>query len=105
MNKLFLALVTSAVAGSGPSAIAADDMKHSMDRMQMMDSNGDGMISKDEFMKYHEKMFDSLKKNQDGMVDIKDMKMHKRMMHKGMMKDHGGMNEQGTMQNEEKPGN
>ena len=48
------------------------DMK--MD-MKMMDTNGDGMISKEEFMKYHEMMFDKMKKNKSGMVDMKAMEM------------------------------
>ena len=53
--------------------------------MKKMDANGDGMISKEEFMKYHESMYDGMKKNKDGMVDMKDMQM----MHEGMMKgDH-----------------
>ena len=40
-----------------------------MKMMKMMDTNGDGMVSKEEFMKYHEKMFDMMDKNKDGMVD------------------------------------
>ncbi len=42
-------------------------------RMQSMDTNGDGMLSKDEFMKAHETMFDSMPKNAQGLVDIKQM--------------------------------
>ncbi|EGF32135.1 hypothetical protein IMCC9480_2874 [Oxalobacteraceae bacterium IMCC9480] len=41
--------------------------------MKEMDANGDGMISKEEFMKHHEKMFDAMPKNKDGMVDMKAM--------------------------------
>jgi Ca2+-binding EF-hand superfamily protein len=48
--------------------------------MKMMDSNGDGMISKDEFMKFHEMMFDKMKKNKSGMIDTHDMDaMHHNM--------------------------
>ena len=84
MNKLLLALVASACVSISLSAFAADDMKHSKDMMmKMMDANSDGMISKDEFMKHHEKMYESMKKNKEGMIDMKDMKM----MHDGMMKD------------------
>lgn len=50
--------------------------------MKMMDMNGDGMISKEEFMKYHESMFDKMKKDSNGMVSMKDM----HMMMDGMMK-------------------
>lgn len=66
-------------------AIAMDNMQmgKSMD-MKMVDANGDGMISKDEFMKHHETMFEKMKKNSAGMVDIKDMGM----MHKNMKNMH-----------------
>ena len=95
MNKLLLALVASAFVGSGLSAFAADDMKHSKDMMKMMDVNGDGMVSKDEFMKHHEKMYESMKKNKDGMVNMKDMQMM--MMHDGMMKDDAMMKDKDKM--------
>ena len=51
--------------------------------MKAMDANGDGMISKDEFMRYHEMKWDKMKKNSSGMVDMKDMDA----MHDKMMKD------------------
>lgn len=50
--------------------------------MKMMDANNDGMISKEEFMKHHEAMFDKMKKDSNGMVSMKDMPM----MMDGMMK-------------------
>ena len=43
--------------------------------MKMMDTNSDGMISKDEFMKHHEMMYDKMKKSSNGMVSVKDMQM------------------------------
>ena len=58
-------------------------MKHGMHMdMKAMDTNHDGMISKAEFMKYHESMFARMKKGSNGMVSMKDMEM----MHDGMMK-------------------
>lgn len=39
--------------------------------MKEMDTNGDGLISKEEFMKFHETRFDAMPKNKDGMVDPK----------------------------------
>ena len=51
--------------------------------LKMMDTNGDGMVSKDEFMKYHEAMYDKMKKDVNGMVSLKDMEM---MNHGSMMK-------------------
>jgi hypothetical protein len=49
--------------------------------MKTMDLNADGMISKDEFMKHHEVMFDAMKKGSNGMVSLKDMEA----MHSGAM--------------------
>lgn len=86
MNRLNTVLLATALMGMGTSAIAADmtkDKGMTMDaKMKMMDSNGDGMISKGEYMKHHEMMFDKMKKNADGMVMLQDMKM----MHGDMMK-------------------
>lgn len=65
-----------ALIGASASSMAMDDMKMSKNMdMKAMDTNGDGMISKDEFMKYHEMMYDKMKKNKTGMVDIKEMEM------------------------------
>jgi hypothetical protein len=50
--------------------------------MKEMDTNGDGLISKEEFMKFHEQKFDAMPKNKDGMVDPKMMAMHKKPMDK-----------------------
>ena len=44
------------------------------DRMssKMMDTNGDGMISKEEYMAHHEEMYSKMKQSNGG-VSIKDM--------------------------------
>ena len=57
------------------------DMKGGMN-MKMMDTNNDAMISKEEFMKHHEAMYDKMKKGSNGMVSVKDMQV---MMHDMMM--------------------
>ena len=49
--------------------------------MRMMDKDGDGMISKTEFMNAHEMMFDHMK-NSEGMISVKDMTMMKKNMMK-----------------------
>lgn len=54
-----------------------------MQMMKMMDTNGDGMISRDEFMKHHEAMYGSMKKGSNGMVSVMDMQM---MMGEMMMR-------------------
>jgi len=84
MSKLFSSLITGACLSASVAAFAADEMKPGMMMdMSKMDANGDGMISKSEFMKHQESMFNGMKKNKDGMVMMKDMQM----MNSGMMKD------------------
>ena len=56
-----------------------DGMGMKMD-MKMMDPNNDGMISKEEFMKHHESMYDKMKKGSNGMVSVKDMQAMMDMM-------------------------
>jgi len=51
--------------------------------MKSMDTNGDGKISKEEYMAYYEKMWMSMKKDSSGMVDAKSMMMQ----HDAMMKN------------------
>jgi uncharacterized low-complexity protein len=43
--------------------------KHGMSKM---DADGDGKVSKDEFMKGHEAKFDQLDKNGDGVIDASE---------------------------------
>jgi len=91
MNKLTSILVAAAAMSMATFAFANDEMKHGdmHSHMSAMDTNGDGMISKDEFMTYHQAMWDKLPKNKDGMVAMKDLEMmhHDKMKHDGMMKD------------------
>ena len=106
MKKLALTTIVAMIFGIGLAGCAQDSMKKEgmamkegmpmacdmpmaksmgMDmgmHMKMMDTNGDGMISKEEFMKHHETMYDKMKKNSNGMVSMKDMQM----MMDGMMK-------------------
>jgi hypothetical protein len=73
--------------------------------MKKMDANSDGMLSKDEFMKGHEQMFDMMK-NKDGVVAINDMPMKcmdmmmggENMMDGGKMMDGGHMMQRGMGQ-------
>ena len=85
MHRLLCIFFAIGLAGVGVSAVAMDDMKPQgmMMEMKAMDTNHDGMISKKEFMKFHEDMWAKMKKNKSGMVDMKDMEM----MHGSMMKD------------------
>jgi EF hand len=85
MDKLLFIIVSGALACSSFASVAAEDMKcgHGMMQMKNMDTDNDGTVSKEEFMKAHEAMWDGMKKNKDGLVDVKEMQM----MHKGMRKD------------------
>lgn len=85
MHRLRYICFAMGLAGVSISAVAMDDMKSQgmMMEMKAMDINHDGMISKEEFMKFHEDMWAKMKKNKSGMVDIKDMEL----MHGGTMKD------------------
>lgn len=78
MKKLMMLLGAALLVSSAPS-FAGGDKK--MDP-KMMDTNGDGMISRDEFMRHHEMMWDKMKKNSSGMVDVKEMQDMHKMMHK-----------------------
>jgi EF hand len=84
MNKLFVALAAVTLLCASLPSLARDDMDcgHGM-HMKDMDTDNDGTISKEEFMKFHETMWDGMKKNKDGLVDVKEM----RKMHRGMKKD------------------
>ena len=104
MNKLISTTLVAVLFGAGLVGCAQDSMKKdgmpmkdgmrmesgmSMSKgmgmgmdMKMMDTNKDGMISKEEFMKHHESMFDKMKKDSNDMVSMKDM----HMMMDGMMK-------------------
>lgn len=83
--KLTTFLLATGLAVSSVSSMAMDNMDmKSMDMKmmdpKMMDKDGDGMISRSEFMSAHEMMFDRIKNNQD-MISVKDMqKMKKKMM-------------------------
>jgi len=84
MNKSMVASIAAVLTATTFSVAAMDDKE-----MKAMDANGDGMISKSEFMKYHEAMWAKMKKNKNGMVDMKDMEMMQDGMAKDSMK--GGM--------------
>lgn len=100
MKKTNLLVIAFAVIATGCTAIAADEsksgsgmMRNGMmgngmmgNMMKGMDANSDGMLSKDEFMNGHERMFEMMK-NKDGVVALNDMpKSCKGMMgQSGMM--------------------
>jgi len=85
----------TAVSSGGYSLAAADapakcgggmgaQMKEGC-RMLRMDGNGDGKVSREEFMQGHAAMFEKMDSNGDGMLDDEERNAHMRMMKKEMM--------------------
>jgi hypothetical protein len=92
MKKLYTILLATAAIAAGAEAFAADPAKapapgtkcgpgmeggmdHPMGmRMHLkeMDTNGDGVVSREEFLKGHEAMFDRMK-NKDGVISLADL--------------------------------
>jgi hypothetical protein len=92
MKKFILAVTAAFITSGAYVAVAADGAKSGRGMMDMKksDTNGDGMLSKDEFMKMHEAMFDRMK-GVNGMVSMNNMQEHcMGMMGQGGMmgKDH-----------------
>ena len=46
--------------------------------MRRMDANGDGEVTKEEFMQGHEAMFDSMDSNGDGVIDAGERQGHRK---------------------------
>jgi hypothetical protein len=70
---------TDAATSSNPHGQGHQDKMHS--RMKSMDGNGDGVITKEEFMAAHQSMWEKLPKNSAGVVSIADMdKMRQKRM-------------------------
>ena len=54
--------------------------------MARMDADGDGKVTKDEFMQGHEVMFEKIDQNGDGVIDQTEREAHMKKK-KGFMKD------------------
>ncbi|MDE2388892.1 MAG: EF-hand domain-containing protein [Betaproteobacteria bacterium] len=63
-------------------AKSGDQNGHQCEHMSVVDTNKDGKISKEEFMKHHEAMFDKKDVNKDGFIDREEMHRMMDHMHK-----------------------
>lgn len=64
----------------GASMKKTDDGKAGDDMKCPADANEDGMVTKEEFVAYHEKMFDEADTNKDGSLDADERKaLHEKM--------------------------
>jgi hypothetical protein len=63
-------------------AKSGDQHGHQCEHMSAVDTNKDGKISKEEFMKHHEAMFDKKDVNKDGFIDREEMHRMMEHMHK-----------------------
>lgn len=110
MKTLLAAALSSAVLLASPLAFSDHHMKDGamgkgmgmgmdMDKcmkmggqmMEMVDTNKDGKISRDEFNKHHEQMFTQMDKNADGMVDETERAAMKTQMKERMKGMQDGM--------------
>lgn len=90
MNTIRLTFTSTmllAVAGAFTAAAVADEMVsfatggyatglRTMEMMHMIDSNKDGMVSKEEWVDYQGRVFKALDKNGDGYLDIEEFYGH-----------------------------
>lgn len=90
MNRRWQSLATALLfiaAGLLSSTAFADDMVsfatggyatglRTMEMMHMIDTNKDGMVSKDEWVAYQERVFKALDKNGDGSLDTEEFYGH-----------------------------
>ncbi len=90
MTKSISLLLATGLLGVYVSAAAQNDDKPMTEtdtamtmRMKLMDTNGDAMISREEFTKYHEDIYSGMPANADGMVDIKSMTQRQSRMMMG----------------------
>ncbi|HTC78339.1 MAG TPA: hypothetical protein VK657_06950, partial [Terriglobales bacterium] len=87
IRRFLTAAALLAAAGLLTATALADDMVsfatggyatglRTMEMMHMIDANKDGMVSKDEWMAYQQRVFKALDKDGDGSLDTKEFYGH-----------------------------
>ena len=92
MKHLFLMAAAILGLSIASNAAIADNHGHGDKKGKMMekvDTDGDGKVSKEEFMAKHEKMFTKMDADGDGYLSKEEMKKARGKMHEKMkmMKD------------------
>ena len=75
-SALFLTILAVFISVFTISHVHAGDHGNKKDRMKMMDANGDGSVSKEEFMSHKEQHFMEKDANGDGVLTEDEMKKH-----------------------------
>ncbi|PSJ17230.1 calcium-binding protein [Nitrosomonas supralitoralis] len=77
--------ITPVIAADTAQGSSQHDHGHKCEhKMSSVDSNKDGKISKEEFMKHHEAMFEKNDANKDGFLDETERRDMMKNMHKHM---------------------
>lgn len=75
LTKSVIAILFAAVGGSALAEtpqLSMGGYARGLQRLQvmaMMDANGDHAVGREEFMKFHEALFDRMDRNHDGSID------------------------------------
>ena len=85
MNKVYTASLAGLLLASSALAFGDEGMHREM--MRKMDTNNDGMISREEFNRAHERMWTEMKKNDKGMIDLKSAAASHEGMHHNKRSD------------------
>ena len=72
MKKYICSAFAVALSITAFSSFAATNPSNK--ELKMMDTNGDGIVSKDEYMAYQERAFDNLKQVDGGGISVKSMR-------------------------------
>lgn len=84
MKKIAAVLTVAMLAGSVPAFAQpqgmehpAGDGHHKRPRLEMLDTDGNGMVSKDEFMAMHLKRFAAIDANGDGNISKEEIEAYR----------------------------